>query len=102
MPKETIKKTETSRRTRGSTARPHAERMAKINLIQIKPGLFLNVDHVVSVRVLPQEESAIYAVLQLSNGDKLNLTRSEFSTISGEEPRLPVRLPQKPVAEKQA
>lgn len=89
-----------SRRGHESSAGPYAERMAKtINLIEIRPGLFLNVDHIVSVRVLPQEEGNDYAILQLSNGDKLNLTRSEFSTITGEEPRMTARLPQKPLAE---
>ena len=100
MPKDTTKKTQTSRSGRGSSAGPRAERMAEtINLIEIKPGLFLNVDHIVSVRVLPQEEGNVYAILQLSNGDNLNITRSEFSTISGEEPRLSARLPQNPLAE---
>ncbi len=103
MPKDATKKTQTSHSGRGSSARPYAERIAEtINLIEIRPGLFLNVDHIVSVRVLPQEEDNAYAILQLSNGDKLNLTRSEFSTITSEEPRPPARLPQKPLAEKQA
>lgn len=68
-----------------------------MNLIELRPGLLLNVDHIVSVRVLPQEEGNVYAILQLSNGDKQNLTRDEFTAITGEEPRLPVRLPQKPL-----
>ncbi len=86
-----------------SSARPHAELMAKtINLIEIRAGLFLNVDHIVSVRVLPQEEGNDYAILQLSNGDKLSLTLSEFSKITGEEPRLIARLPQKIPVESKA
>ncbi len=99
MPKDTAKKTQTSRTGRGSSVEPQAERIAKeINFIEIRPGLFLNLDHIVSMRVLPQEEGNVYAILQLSNNDKLNLTRSEFSTISGEEPRLSARLPQRPLA----
>lgn len=98
MQKDTNTKTQTSRRSQESSAGPYAERMAKtINLIEIRPGLFLNVDQIVSVRVLPQEEDNDYAILQLSNGDKLNLTRSEFSTITGKEPRLTARLPQNPL-----
>lgn len=97
MPKDTKTKKQTSRKGHESSVEPYAERMAKtINLIEIRPGFFLNVDHIVSVRVLSQEEGNDYAILQLSNGDKLNITRSEFSTITGEEPRLMARLPQKP------
>jgi hypothetical protein len=70
-----------------------------MNLIEVKPGLFVNLEQVVSVRVLPQEEGDVYAILQLSNGDKQNLTRGEFTAITGEEPRQPVRLPQEPQAE---
>jgi hypothetical protein len=57
-------------------------------------GLFLNVEQIVTVRVLPQEDGDTYAILQLSNGDKLNITRSEFALISGTEPRQSVRLQQ--------
>jgi hypothetical protein len=60
-----------------------------IELIEIRPGLYLNVNHIVSVRVLPQDEGDVYGIVQLSNGDKLSLTRGEFTMISGEEPRLP-------------
>ena len=69
------------------------------NLIEIKPGFFVNLDQVVSVRVLPEEEDNVHAVLQLSNGDKLNLTRSEFTVITGKAPLPPARLSQKPTAE---
>jgi hypothetical protein len=70
-----------------------------MKLTEIRPGLFLNVDQIVSVRVLPQEEDNVYAVLQLSNGDRQNVTRAEFTAITGEEPRLPLRPPQKPPGE---
>jgi hypothetical protein len=100
MSKDATTKTQTSRSGHESSAGPNTERPAKpTNLIEIKPGLFLNVDQIVSLRVLPQEEGSAYALLQLSNGDKLSLTRGEFSTISGEEPRPLARLPQKPLAE---
>ena len=109
MPKASkTPKKQTAPRGRKSSAKPATvppspERMAKvINLIEIRPNLFLNVDHIVSVRVLPQEEGNVYAILQLSNGDKQNLTRDEFTAITGEEPRLPARLPQKPLAKKKA
>ena len=62
-----------------------------MKLTEIKPGLFLNEDQIVSVRMLPQEEDNVYAVLQLSNGDRQNLTRAEFTAITGEEPRRPMR-----------
>jgi hypothetical protein len=39
-----------------------------MKLTEIKPGLFVNEDQIVTVRVLPQEEENVYAVLQLSNG----------------------------------
>lgn len=61
--------------------------------VEIRVGLFLNLDQIVTLRVLPQEDMDTYAILQLSNGDKLNLTRVEFALISATEPRLPVRLP---------
>jgi hypothetical protein len=70
-----------------------------MNLIELRPGLFLNGDQIVSVRVLPQEEGDVYAILQLSNGDEQNLTRVEFTAITGEEPRVLARLPQKPLVE---
>lgn len=60
-------------------------------LVEIRVGLFINVDQIVTLRVLSQEEGDTYAILQLSNGDKLRLTRLEFALISGTEPRLPVR-----------
>jgi hypothetical protein len=57
------------------------------------------VDHIVSVRVSSQEEGSGTAIVQLSNGDKLSLTLSEFADISGEEPRPSTRLPQKTALE---
>lgn len=100
MPKDVTPRTPTPRASRGPSAEPHAARMAgQINLVELRPGLFLNTDQIVSVRVLPQEEGEVYAVMQLSNGDKLNLNRAEFCTISGQEPRLPVHKPKRPVAE---
>ncbi|EYS94823.1 hypothetical protein CF68_23790 [Cupriavidus sp. SK-4] len=69
------------------------------HLIELRPGFFLNPDHIISVRVLPEEEGDVYAILHLSNGDKQNLTRGEFTAITGEEPRPPARLPQRPLAE---
>jgi hypothetical protein len=62
-------------------------------LVEIRAGLFLNVDQIVTLRVLPQEDDGTYAILQLSNGDKLDLTRVEFALISGTEPRLALQLP---------
>jgi hypothetical protein len=69
-----------------------------MKLTEIKPNLFINEDQIVSVRVLPKEEEDVYAVLQLSNGDRQNLTRAEFARITGEEPRRPLRPPQAPAA----
>ncbi|HXT71722.1 MAG TPA: hypothetical protein VN700_18345 [Vicinamibacterales bacterium] len=69
-----------------------------MKLTEIKPGLFLNEEQIVSVRVQPQEDADVYAVLQLSNGDKHNLTRAEFTAMTGEEPRQPVRPPPVPKA----
>lgn len=104
MPKESdTTKTQTSSKSSGAAAVPapplQREQMANmINLIEIRPGLFLNGNHIISVRVLSQEEDNVYAILHLSNGDKLNITRDEFTTISGEEPCLPTRPSQKPLA----
>jgi hypothetical protein len=70
-------------------------KIGTMNLIEVRPGLFLNLEQVVSVRVLSQAEGDVYAILQLSNGDKQSLTRGEFLTITGEEPRLPMRQPHK-------
>lgn len=66
-----------------------------VRLVELKPGYFLNPDQIVSVRVLPQEDGQAYAIMQLSNGDKINLSREEFSTLTGAEPRQTARLPQK-------
>jgi len=71
---------------------PH-QRGEATKLVEIRVGLFLNVDQIVTLRVLPQTDGDTYAILQLSNGDTLNLTQVEFVLISGAEPRLPVRLP---------
>ena len=80
------------------TPLPPAKRKTEtMNLFELRPGLFLNLEHVVSVRVLTQVEGEVYAVLQLSNGDRQDLTRGEFIAITGEEPRLPMRLPLKPL-----
>lgn len=62
-----------------------------MDLVELKPGLFLNKDQVVSVRVLPKEAGEVYAILQLSNGDKLNLSRGEFTMITDVEPIQPAR-----------
>jgi hypothetical protein len=69
-----------------------------MKLTEITPGFFINEDQIVSVRVLPQEQDNVYAVVQLSNGDRLNLTRAEFRAITGEEPRQPMRALQEPKA----
>lgn len=62
-----------------------------MKLNEIRQGLFVNFDQIVSVRVLPQPEGATYAVLQLANGDKQNITREEFAAIVDEAPRLNAR-----------
>ncbi|HET7695197.1 MAG TPA: hypothetical protein VFK57_05765 [Vicinamibacterales bacterium] len=67
-----------------------------MKLTEIKPGLFLNEDQIVSVRVLPQEDGDAYAVLQMPSGDKLNLSRDEFKSITGEAPRPTARQPHVP------
>jgi len=59
-----------------------------MKLIEIRQGLFVNFDHVVCVRVLPEPEGAKFAVLQLSNGENQNITREEFAAIVGSAPRL--------------
>jgi hypothetical protein len=75
---------------------PTERRSRAVTLIELRLGFFLNADQIVSVRVLPQEEGEAYALMQLSNGDKLNLTHGEFTAVTGEDPRPPVRLRQKP------
>jgi hypothetical protein len=82
-----------SKESKGEAPAPGSAR-----LVQIKPGYFLNLEQIVSVRVLPQEEGQAYAVLQLSNGDKLSLTRDEFSSLTGEQARQAARVQQKPEA----
>jgi hypothetical protein len=100
MSKDSTLKPQTSRSARGSSSQPPQERMPKkLSLIEVRPGLFLNVDHIVSVRVSSQEEGSGSAIVQLSNGDKLSLTLSEFAAISAEEPRPSTRLPQKTALE---
>lgn len=94
MPKAPPTKTQTSPGRRPFPPEQAAELQDKrwdpgIRLTEIKPGLFLNLDQIVSVRALPAEEDKVYAILQLSNGDTLNLTCGEFTLITGEEPRLP-------------
>lgn len=88
-----------TRPSQPGTPPPRPERKTHtMNFIELRPGLFLNADHIVSVRVLPQDEGNAYAILQLSSGEKQNLTRDEFVAITGEEPRLPARLSQRPLA----
>ncbi len=82
----------------GPQTEQFSENKTVVRLIELRSGLFINPDQVVSVRVLSQEEGELYAMLQLSNGEKLNLTRKEFTAISGEEPRETMRLSQKSVA----
>jgi len=85
------------KRTRDKDKEPATERRASaVNLIELRLGFFLNADQIVSVRILPQEGGETYALMQLSNGDKLNLTRGEFTAVTGEDPRPPVRIRQKP------
>jgi hypothetical protein len=85
------------KRTLDKDKQPTTERKTRVvNLIELRLGFFLNADQIVSVRVLPQEEDQTYALMQLSNGDKLNLTRGEFTAVTGEEPRQALRLRLKP------
>lgn len=85
---------------RSTPASPHPEEAAALaHLIEIKPGLFLNVNQIVSLRVLSQENGDAYAILHLSNGDKLDLSREEFATIGRKEAHSPARPSQKPPAE---
>lgn len=63
--------------------------------IELRLGFFLNAEQIVSVRVLPQREDETYALMQLSNGDKLDLTREEFVAVTGNDPRPPARFRQK-------
>jgi hypothetical protein len=79
---------------RAATSPPRLQRIAG-HLVELRPGFFLNADHIVCVRVLPQEEGDAYAVLYLSNGDRQNLTIGEYTVITGEEPRMAARLVQK-------
>lgn len=72
-------------------SRGEAPAAGRAQLVQIKPGYFLNLEQIVSIRVLPQQEGQVYAVLQLSNGVKLNLTPDEFSSLTGEDARQAAR-----------
>jgi hypothetical protein len=73
MPKAQVAKPQTSPRRREPIAEPaeappHPERTAgTIKLVEIGADLFLNVDQIIGLRVLPQEEGNTYAILQLSN-----------------------------------
>ena len=97
MAKTDTTKTPTSRQggrtARGAKGKPISE---NVSLIEIRPGLFLNVAQLVTVRVLSREEGDVYAIAQLSNGDKLSLTLSEFCEISGKKPRTPMRKAMRP------
>lgn len=85
------------KRTHHEDKPPATERRTRaVNLVELRLGFFLNADQIVSVRILPQEEGETYALMQLSNGDKHNLTRGEFTAVTGENPRPQVRLRQKP------
>jgi hypothetical protein len=82
---------------RPATASPIQKRQGvAIDLVELSPGLFLNLDHVVSVRILREQDGDVYAIAQLSNGAKQNLTRAQFTMVSGEQPRPPARLSLKP------
>lgn len=71
-------------------------RVGVVKFIELRLGFFLNADQIVNVRVLSQQEDETYALMQLSNGDKLNLTREEFMAVTGKDPHPPVRIRQKP------
>lgn len=99
MPKKTTTAEQAAAEHREAAAEQHAAHPAvAARLVQIRPGLFLNPDQIVSVRTLAQEDSDAYAIMQLSNGDKLNLTRDEFSMLTGEEARPQARISQSPPA----
>ncbi len=66
-----------------------AESPVAAKMIELRSGLFLNTEQIVSVRVLPEDGGSAYAVMQLTNGDKMELTREEFRAICGVEPRRP-------------
>ena len=69
------------------SAPPKADRpRAAADLIELRPGLYVNPLQFISVRVLPREDGQVFALLALSNGEKLDLTRSEFAVITGVEP----------------
>jgi len=82
-------------KTSGKESASRAEREGiATQLVELRTGLLINPDHIVSIRVLPDEEELSYAVMQLSNGDKVNLTADEYRAISGNHSRWPSRLPQ--------
>lgn len=65
---------------------PKAEQLpVALGLIELRPGLYLNPVQFISVRALPRDDGDVFAVLALSNGEKLNLSRSEFAAITGVE-----------------
>lgn len=55
-------------------------------LVQLRQGLYLNPVQFVSLRTKPDGNETEFGLLQLSNGDTLTLTKSEFARIVGEEP----------------
>lgn len=67
------------------TAPPDRTPGPPLRFVEVKPGLFVNIDQVVSLRVLPKEEDGVVAILQLSNGEKIGVDRSEFTAVSGVE-----------------
>jgi hypothetical protein len=86
--KHTPNESKDSQREQRSPAKPVT---VPTDLVELRPGLYLNKDHIVSVRVLPVETGNAYAVMQLSSGEKMNLTRDDFSALCGVEPRPPMK-----------
>jgi hypothetical protein len=56
------------------------EQRASLKLFEIRQGLFINFDHVVSIRVLRRANGPKFAVLKLSNGENQHITREEFAS----------------------
>lgn len=59
------------------------ERRGSGKLFEIREGLFINLDHIVSVKVVRKADDLRFAVLKLSNGEHQHITREEFAAIVG-------------------
>lgn len=55
-----------------------------VDLFELRTGLYINPVQIISVSVTTDGTGESFAVLKLSNGEKLDLTADEFKMVTGQ------------------